>query len=103
MTGFENRLSKNARHLFKWAAREGLTAFRLYDRDMPEHPFVVEWFDGRVHLVEFPSRRARKAEVSALDEEKAACARALEVPPERVFTKTHQPHAWGKSQYGREG
>src|SRR5688572_17198157 len=34
---FENRLRKNARHLRKWAKARGLTAFRVYDRDVPEY------------------------------------------------------------------
>lgn len=33
-------------HLSKWAKREGLTCFRVYDRDLPNYPLVVEWLDG---------------------------------------------------------
>jgi 23S rRNA (cytosine1962-C5)-methyltransferase len=41
-SAFADRLRKNARHLGRWAARTGLTAWRVYDRDIPEYPFVVE-------------------------------------------------------------
>lgn len=104
-TPFANRLRKNARHLFRWAQQRGLTAFRLYDRDVPEFPYVVEWFDGRVHLVEFPRRKSLRS--GSLEAERAAALQAtcevLEVSPERVFTKTHLPHAWGRSQYEATG
>jgi len=104
-TPFANRLRKNARRLFKWAARQELTAFRLYDRDLPEAPYVVEWYDGRVHLVEYPRRKSLRQGTLEAEREAALAAvrEVLEVPPERIFTKTHLPHAWGRSQYGLTG
>src|SRR5262245_60991408 len=94
---FANRLRKNARHYFRWAKSRKLTAFRVYDRDIPELPFVVEWYDGRVHLVEYPRRKALRE--GSLDAQRQAVMDAvtqvLEVPPSRIFTKTHLPHAWG--------
>lgn len=105
MSTFANRLRKNARHRHRWAKRQGLTAYRLYDRDIPEYPFAVEWYAGRVHLVEFPRRSALKsgAAETLRAEVLDAVVSELEVPREAVYTKTHLPHAWGKSQYGRAG
>lgn len=103
-TPFTRRLAKNFRHFKKWAQRRDLSAFRVYDRDLPEVPFVVEWFDGRVHLVEFARRRATEAQTA---EQRAqvleSVKETLQVSEDRVFTKTHLPMAWGKAQYGREG
>lgn len=102
---FENRLRKNARHFMKWAKRQGLTAFRIYDRDIPEYPYAVDWYDGRIHLVEYPRRRAIKS--GTQDEERAlvieAVKRVLELDDARIFTKTHQPQPWGRTQYGKTG
>jgi 23S rRNA G2069 N7-methylase RlmK/C1962 C5-methylase RlmI len=39
---FANRLCKRYRHLRKWARRSGCDAFRLYDRDIPEIPLVLD-------------------------------------------------------------
>jgi 23S rRNA (cytosine1962-C5)-methyltransferase len=101
-SAFRDRLGKNARHLGRWARREGLTAWRIYDRDMPEFPFVVERYGPRVHLVEFP-RRAQRGEAgqSLRDEVFQDVVAVLEVAPEDVFTKTHLPQPWGRAQYGR--
>src|SRR5580693_2255883 len=41
-----NRVRKNTRHLAKWARREAVTCYRLYDRDIPEVPITVETYDG---------------------------------------------------------
>ena len=101
VAAFENRLRKNARHRRKWARREGLTAYRLYDRDVPGFPFTVDWYDGRVHLVEYP-RHAREDAALCAEVQAAVCA-VLEVPAARVFTKTHLPKAWGREQYEKAG
>ena len=102
---FENRLKKNLRHRSRWAARAGHTCYRVYDKDVPEFPYAVDWYDGRVQLVEFPRRRAlargeQDAEREAVLE---TTARVLGVPHERIFVKTHLPQPWGRSQYQRTG
>jgi len=99
---FRNRLQKNARHLGRWAEREGLTAWRVYDRDVPAYPFVVERYGPCVHLVEYPRRAQRGAGGDALRAEVLQdVVDVLEVAPEDVFTKTHTPQPWGRTQYQR--
>jgi len=100
---FANRLRKNFRHFKKMAARDKLTAFRVYDRDIPGQPFVVDWYDGRVHLLEFPRRRERREGSLDRDGAIAAVSEVLEVPREKIHVKTHAPKSWGQEQYEREG
>lgn len=38
----QNRLEKNLRKLKPWAERHNIEAFRLYDRDIPEFPYIVD-------------------------------------------------------------
>jgi 23S rRNA G2069 N7-methylase RlmK/C1962 C5-methylase RlmI len=56
-----HRLIKNRRHLGKWARREGVTCWRLYDRDIPDVPITVDDYQGA--LVVADCRRARHDEV----------------------------------------
>ncbi|MCY1080832.1 class I SAM-dependent methyltransferase [Archangium lansingense] len=100
---FENRLRKNVKHFRKWAKARGLTAFRVYDRDVPEYTYAVDLYGDRVHLVEYPRRRALKSLEEQRAEVLAAVTAVLEVPPERIHVKTHLPQPWGRSQYGRVG
>ena len=53
ITAFANRLGKNAKHLIKWARRQSIEAFRLYDRDIPQYPLIIDVYGDRVHLQEF--------------------------------------------------
>ncbi len=41
------RLNKRYKHLKKWAKRNQLSAFRLYDRDIPEYPFIVDIYNDK--------------------------------------------------------
>lgn len=59
-----DRLAKNRRHLGRWARREGVTCWRLYDRDIPDVAITVDDYEGA--LVVADCRRARSDEV--LDE-----------------------------------
>jgi 23S rRNA (cytosine1962-C5)-methyltransferase len=101
-SAFSDRLRKNARHLGRWAARSGLTAWRVYDRDVSEYPFVVERYGPAVHLVEYP-RRAQRAAGGHPEREAvlATVVEVLRVDPGLVFTKTHAPQPWGRPRYGR--
>jgi len=104
---FANRLQKRFRHLKKWAQRTGVGAFRLYDRDIPEIPLVMDYY-GDVSL---PLEAAlcgalykRPYEKDEDDEEewlfamKDAAAASLGIEPARVFLKQRQRQR-GSSQY----
>ena len=53
ITAFANRMGKNAKHLIKWARRQNIEAFRLYDRDITQYPLIIDVYGDRVHLQEF--------------------------------------------------
>lgn len=101
---FANRLKKMKRHLWKWADRNGISAFRLYHKDIPELPFAVDWYDGYVHMSEFrrPHERSPEEHEAWLDEMMVTAARALGVAEDRVFLKVRERQK-GKSQYERQG
>lgn len=43
-----NRLKKRYSHLKKWALHQQLTCFRVYEKDLTEYPFILDWYDGSV-------------------------------------------------------
>jgi 23S rRNA (cytosine1962-C5)-methyltransferase len=101
---FANRLRKNARHLGRWARREGVTCYRLYDHDIPEVPLAVDWYDGRLHVAEY----ARRSDEDSLDPSHevwletlvAAAADTLEVGRDAVYVKRRERQR-GSRQYHR--
>ena len=93
---FANRISKNFKHLKKWAKSAGVECFRVYDRDIPELPFAVDLYADRAHLQEYSKPvmevRAQHRWLMAMHE---AAAQALNIPLERVTLKQRhgqRPH-----------
>jgi 23S rRNA (guanine2069-N7)-methyltransferase len=85
---FLNRVAKNYRHLRKWARREGIECFRVYDRDIPELPFALDVYGQRAQLQEYSApvtdARALREWRSAMQ---AAAAQGLELPLRQVVLK----------------
>jgi 23S rRNA (cytosine1962-C5)-methyltransferase len=52
---FENRLRKVYRILSKQAAREAVFCYRLYDRDLPEFPLIIDIYEQEVQVTEYRS------------------------------------------------
>lgn len=44
MDMIKNRLEKNYKKLKSWAERAQIEAYRLYDRDIPEYPYIVDTY-----------------------------------------------------------
>ena len=101
--GFVNRLRKNLRHLGRWAEREGVSCYRLYDADLPEYAVAVDRYEQWLHVQEYappPSVDPAKAR-ERLEQVMAVLPAVLEIPPEHVFLKVRQRQK-GASQYQKQ-
>ncbi|PWG61173.1 bifunctional 23S rRNA (guanine(2069)-N(7))-methyltransferase RlmK/23S rRNA (guanine(2445)-N(2))-methyltransferase RlmL [Sediminicurvatus halobius] len=91
-----NRLRKNQRHLRRWLRREGITAWRLYDAELPEYNLAVDVYatdSGTLaHVQEYQApeqiapRQARERREAAV----AAVREVLELPAEQVILKVRR-------------
>lgn len=96
----QNRVRKNARHLRKWARREDVHCFRVYDRDIPEVPVAVDWYDGDVVLYVYDRHADAPIDDAWIDAMSAAAATALDVDTTHVYVK-HRSRQRGAQQYQR--
>lgn len=109
---FASRLRKVYKERRKWARREGISCYRVYDADLPGYAAAIDLYAGAgedegktfVHVAEY-------AAPSSIDELKARHRMSdilaitpvvLGVPPERVFSKTRRRDRGG-SQYRDAG
>jgi 23S rRNA (cytosine1962-C5)-methyltransferase len=101
---FRRRLAKRFKHLAKWARRQGIEAFRVYDRDIPEIPLAIDWYAGWLHVAEYdrPHERTEIEHEVWLDRMLEAAAAELGVPPGRSFLKARRRQR-GHSQYEKVG
>ncbi len=100
---FANRLQKNLRQLGKWARREGIECYRLYDADMPEYALAVDLYRDWVHVQEYAPPRSidpDKAQARLLDA-LAAIPQALGIAREKVVVKRRERQS-GTRQYERQ-
>ncbi len=86
---FHRRLVKRAKHLRRWPTRQGITCFRLYERDIPEIPLVVDQYADHLHMTEYerPHDRDPALHANWLDLMAQTAAKALEIPIKQVFFK----------------
>ncbi|KAF1004043.1 MAG: Ribosomal RNA large subunit methyltransferase K/L [Pseudomonas sp.] len=100
---FANRLQKNLRQLGKWAKREKIECYRVYDADMPEYAVAVDLYHDWVHVQEYAAPKSidpAKAQARLLDA-LSALPQALGIPTERIVIKRRERQA-GKKQYERQ-
>ena len=100
---FANRLQKNLKQLGKWAKREQVSCYRLYDADMPEYALAIDLYQDWVHVQEYAAPRSidpEKAQARLFDA-LAAIPQALGIDQSRVVVKRRERQS-GTRQYERQ-
>jgi len=100
---FANRLQKNLRKLLRWAEREGVSCFRVYDRDMPEYNVCIDIYERWVHVHEYAPPSSIDADLaqSRLRLVLSIIRETLGIKRERIFVKTRSRQK-GKQQYEKK-
>jgi 23S rRNA (guanine2445-N2)-methyltransferase / 23S rRNA (guanine2069-N7)-methyltransferase len=100
--GFARQLRKRAKERARWARREGVSCYRLYDADNPVFNLAVDWYDGAVRVEEYA--RPRRVDAAAADrrlrDAMRVAAEVLAVPADQVVLRVRRrvgPHG----QHGR--
>ena len=50
---FANRLKKNYKHLKKWARKNDISCYRVYDADIPQYAVAIDKYENWVHVQEY--------------------------------------------------
>ncbi|MCA9121468.1 MAG: bifunctional 23S rRNA (guanine(2069)-N(7))-methyltransferase RlmK/23S rRNA (guanine(2445)-N(2))-methyltransferase RlmL [Planctomycetaceae bacterium] len=89
---FRSRLKKRARHLRRWPTKQGITCFRIYERDIPEIPLIVDRYEDHLHITEYerPHERDLGQHADWLDLMVRTASETLEVAADRVFFKRRE-------------
>lgn len=100
LSEFENRLHKVDRHISKWARRQGITCYRIYDNDLTNFPLVIDRYEQAIHVAEY--QRHHSLDEMQHQQWLEACqeiiAKVLEVPRFLVFLKERKRQK-GQQQY----
>lgn len=99
---FENRIAKRSRHLSRWAERWPTNAYRAYDWDIPEWPWLVDLYGRAADVQEFVRRNMTDAE---RDEQRAhvvdVVERVFDIPRAEIRVK-QRVRQKGDDQYEKQ-
>ncbi len=97
---FANRLTKNLKHLGKWARKNKLECYRVYDADLPEYAVAVDIYGEHIHVQEYAPPKSIDPEkaIKRLDDVIAVIPQILNVPAANVALKLRQRQR-GTQQY----
>jgi 23S rRNA (cytosine1962-C5)-methyltransferase len=100
MEEFINRLNKVNRHVSKWARKQGVTCYRIYDDDLTNFPFVIDRYEHALHVAEYQRKHNLSEEEHELKIQQclAVMAEVLEVQPHDVHLKERRRQK-GLNQY----
>ncbi len=98
---FRNRLVKVYRHIGKQARKQGVTCFRVYDHDLPEFPFCIEMYEGKLYVAEYKRRHGMEEDEHDrwIEESRNSISEVLEVAGEDIFFKLRQRKPGRLGQY----
>lgn len=97
---FANRLKKNLRHLAKWARKNQLDCYRVYDADLPDYAVAIDIYGDYVHVQEYapPADIDPLKASERLDDVMQIIPAVLGVNKDKVALKLRQKQR-GSNQY----
>ena len=102
---FGNRLRKNFKSAKKWAQKEGITCFRVYDADMPEFAVAIDLYESKwVHIQEYSPPKTVDKQQAALRLQVVldTVPKVIDVSRRDVYVKTRERQRAGR-QYEAMG
>ncbi len=101
---FRNRLAKVFRHVGRQAKRQGVSCYRLYDHDLPEFPFCIEFYGDNLYMAEYKRRHGMTDEEhdSWIEECLGIITEILAVPREHIFLKLRRRKPGRQGQYQKQ-
>ncbi len=94
----QNRIEKNYKHRAKIAKREGFEAFRIYEKDIPDFPFIVDVYQDNAVIYE---KRDEEIDAEKFDHFNfiiSAVKNILNIGEEKVIIKARKRQV-GDTQY----
>lgn len=104
-TMFENRLAKVYKHLRKQAGRQSISCYRIYDKDLPEFPLIIDVYDDKIYLAEYRAKHNLTEEEHELwlNESIRIIGKVLNVADEKIYLKERKRKTERTDQYQKTG
>ena len=98
---FSNRLAKVYRHKSKIAKKQHVSCYRLYDHDLPEFPFAIDFYEDKLNVSEYRRRHGMNEEEHEqwLNESLQVISAITGTEVENIYMRQRQRKAGRQGQY----
>lgn len=102
---FENRLAKVYKHLSRQAKRQLICCYRIYDKDLPEFPLIIDVYNDKIYLAEYRAKHNLTEEEHELwlNESLNIISKVTNVPDEKIYLKERKRKTERTDQYQKTG
>ena len=97
---FENRLRKRFKHKAKWEKSKAIFCYRVYDKDLPDFPFVIDKFEEHVVAAIDVIEEGKESNKDWLLDIKRIISEVLNIDIENISIKLRSAQK-GKNQYSK--
>jgi len=100
---FINRLRKNYKHLKKWARKNDVDCYRVYDADIPQYAVAIDKYDDWIHVQEYqaPKTVDKTKAFQRVNDVLDVVADVLETTQDKVALKVRKKQE-GSAQYQKQ-
>ncbi len=97
---FANRFKKNVKHMAKWAKKNDIECYRVYDADLPDYAVAIDMYGDHVHVQEYaaPKNIDPDKALQRLNDVMHLIPTILNIPAAQVVLKLRQKQR-GRQQY----
>lgn len=97
---FSNRLQKNLKHSRKWARKNAIECYRVYDADLPDYAVSIDLYGDKVHVQEYapPATIPPLKASQRVEEVMQIVPEIFDVDPQNIALKLRQKQR-GNNQY----
>lgn len=87
MSEIKNKLLKNYKHKRKWAKRSEIDCYRLYDKEIPQYPFLIDIYKHKVLVYDRRIDKIDDKKTDNYDEMINAICEIFEIKSEEIIIK----------------
>ncbi|MGB0895593.1 MAG: bifunctional 23S rRNA (guanine(2069)-N(7))-methyltransferase RlmK/23S rRNA (guanine(2445)-N(2))-methyltransferase RlmL [Parashewanella sp.] len=100
---FANRLKKNLKQLVKWAKKEGIDSYRIYDADIPEYNVAIDRYLDYLVVQEYaaPATIPESVTKRRISDVLLVIPKLTGVHPDNIVVKTRERQK-GSNQYQKQ-
>lgn len=98
LEAFENRLQKMYKHRSKLARRQGISCYRVYDRDLNDFLFSIDLYEGHVYVSVY-AKSFEEDEENLLQPSFDVIEKVFQLPQEKIFLRERKKMDHRNEQY----